>query len=296
MSGQIAPAPPHTISTQPGLTEQYVKLPNGECIPMSVYQEQYGQTILSQPVAQPGLMYVPPAPSMVGVPPGLEYLTLIDTVFVKQIIELIEVITDFETRNKYSLRNANGDQVYYAAEESGCCSRQCCGPNRGFTMHITDNFKREVIRVRRPFKCFGGCCGTLACFRSMAHECTIESPPGNVIGTVIQTWGCCSTKFIIRDENDRDLFKIDGPCCCLLLGCQDKEFPVLTMDGLAIGSITKKWGGCCREAFTDADVFSVNFPLDLDVKLKAVLLGATFLVDFVEFEKVMNQTHVQQTS
>jgi len=24
--------------------------------------------------------------------------------------------------------------------ESGCCMRQCCGPERGFVMHITNNF------------------------------------------------------------------------------------------------------------------------------------------------------------
>jgi len=28
---------------------------------------------------------------------------------------------------------------YYTAE-SDACMRQCCGPQRGFTMHITDNF------------------------------------------------------------------------------------------------------------------------------------------------------------
>jgi len=26
--------------------------------------------------------------------------------------------------------------------ESGCCMRQCCGPARGFVMHISDNYKQ----------------------------------------------------------------------------------------------------------------------------------------------------------
>uniref|UniRef100_A0A8R1I7W1 Phospholipid scramblase n=1 Tax=Caenorhabditis japonica TaxID=281687 RepID=A0A8R1I7W1_CAEJA len=56
-------------------------------------------------------------------------------------------------------------------------------------------------------------------------------------------------------------------------------------NGAVVGAITKKWGGCCREAFTDADTFMVGFPGDLDVKLKGVLLGATFLIDFMEFEQ-----------
>jgi hypothetical protein len=45
-----------------------------------------------------------------------------------------------------------------------------------------------------------------------------------------------------------------------------------------------------KEAFTDADNFGVgvSFPLDLDVKVKATLLGAVFLIDFMFFEKSQN--------
>ena len=40
-----------------------------------------------------------------------------------------------------------------------------------------------------------------------------------------------------------------------------------------------------NELFTDADNFGISFPLDLDVNAKAILLGATFLIDFMYFEK-----------
>ena len=51
------------------------------------------------------------------------------------------------------------------------------------------------------------------------------------------------------------------------------------MDELtAVGSISKQWSGLMREAFTDADNFGIKFPLDLDVKIKAVLFGACFLI------------------
>lgn len=45
-----------------------------------------------------------------------------------------------------------------------------------------------------------------------------------------------------------------------------------------MGRISKQWGGLLREALTDADDFGLQFPLDLDVRVKAVLLGATFLI------------------
>lgn len=45
-----------------------------------------------------------------------------------------------------------------------------------------------------------------------------------------------------------------------------------------VGKISKQWTGLVREAFTDADNFGIQFPLDLDVKMKAVMLGACFLI------------------
>lgn len=51
------------------------------------------------------------------------------------------------------------------------------------------------------------------------------------------------------------------------------------MDGSAkVGRISKQWSGLLREAFTDADHFEISFPVDLDVKIKAALFGACFLI------------------
>ncbi len=58
-----------------------------------------------------------------------------------------------------------------------------------------------------------------------------------------------------------------------------------------MGKISKQWSGLAREAFTDSDNFGVSFPQDLDVRMKAVLLGAVFLIDFMFFEKSGNQNN-----
>ena len=50
------------------------------------------------------------------------------------------------------------------------------------------------------------------------------------------------------------------------------------------GKITKEWGGLTKEGFTDADTFRLVFPNDSDIKLKALFLGAAFLIDFRFFE------------
>lgn len=45
-----------------------------------------------------------------------------------------------------------------------------------------------------------------------------------------------------------------------------------------IGKISKQWTGLLREAFSDSDNFGIQFPLDLDVRMKAVMIGACFLI------------------
>lgn len=45
-----------------------------------------------------------------------------------------------------------------------------------------------------------------------------------------------------------------------------------------VGKISKQWTGLAKEVFTDSDNFGITFPIDLDVKMKATLLGAVFLI------------------
>ncbi|MCP3667991.1 MAG: hypothetical protein GY696_36805 [Gammaproteobacteria bacterium] len=81
-------------------------------------------------------------------PPGLEYLAAVDRILVEQLIEPFEIITNIETANRYLLMNAYGQQVFFAAEQSDFCARQCCGSNREFIMSILDNAGVEVRSLR----------------------------------------------------------------------------------------------------------------------------------------------------
>nr|CDJ84702.1 Scramblase domain containing protein [Haemonchus contortus] len=258
------------VTIQPGAQVQAISV-NGLAV-----NNQNGLTSVWMNVPQP----------IAGVPPGLEYLTMVDRIVVHQLLEWKEILFDYHVKNKYVLLNANGEQVYYAFEESGLCTRCWCAQQRGFTMHVVDNFKSEVIRVTRPFKCWGGgCYGCLAGIDCCSYDCTVEAPPGNIIGSVVQRQACCASSFEVKDASGQVLLDIDGP----VMSCgRNVEFRVTTPSGAPCGEITKNWRGLVRELFTNADKFSVSFPLDLDVKLKALLLGATFMIDFAEFENTKN--------
>jgi len=129
--------------------------------------------------------WMPQPSSIPNCPPGLEYLTQLDQLLVHQQVELFEAITGIETKNKFVIKNSVGQQCFYAYEESGLCMRLCCGPARGFMMHIVDNTGKEVMRVVRPFKCCAGCCWC-ANGECCSLNIQVESPPGNLIGSVHQ--------------------------------------------------------------------------------------------------------------
>ncbi|XP_025769400.1 phospholipid scramblase 1-like [Puma concolor] len=210
------------------------------------------QPVYNQPGGPAGIPWMPAPPPPSGCPPGLEYLSQIDQILVHQQIELLEVITGFETNNKYEIKNSFGQKIYFAVEDTDCCTRNCCGASRPFTMRIIDNMGQEVITLERPLRCDSCCCP------------------------------CC------LQERREDVLKIIGPCVVCSC-CADVDFEIKSLDEETIvGKISKQWTGFVREAFTDADNFGIQFPLDLDVKMKAVMLGACFLIDFMFFEKSGN--------
>ncbi|XP_042190584.1 phospholipid scramblase 1 isoform X2 [Callorhinchus milii] len=188
-------------------------------------------------------------------------------------------LVGFETQNKYEVKNSLGQRIYFAVEESDFCNRMCCGANRAFTIKILDNVGQPIIQFTRPLACGFCCCP--CCLNTME----VEAPPGNIIGYVTQEWHPFQPRFNVQDEKHETVLKIKGPC--LAFNCfGDVGFEVVSLDeSNIVGRITKQWSGLSREMFTDSDSFGIQFPMDLDVKVKAVLLGACLLVDFMYFEQ-----------
>ncbi|XP_059169955.1 phospholipid scramblase 2-like [Physella acuta] len=258
--------------------------------------QQPPQPILQQP---PQANFPPPPPGPVvmiqepvamvmasgpPLPQGLEYLSKLNQVIIKQDVELLEAIVGFETQNSYKLFNSAGQQCYSAFEKSNCCARQCCGNNRCFEMIVTDNFNQMVFSVYRPYKfCkYHPCC---ACCGICQDDVRISAPDSSPLGKVHQRCSIIKPRYYVLDHNSQSQCEIVGPICQCTLCCKSVEFTVRSIhDHKKIGAISKYRGDIIQELFTDADTFGVTFPIDLDVRTKATLIGAVFLIDFMFFE------------
>merc|ERR1712183_1129929 len=75
-----------------------------------------------------------------------------------------------ETANKYKIKNVLGQNVYKAVEDTECCTRIVCGPQRPFDLIIKDNADREVIHLNRPYRC------SSCCFPCCLQSLEVSSP------------------------------------------------------------------------------------------------------------------------
>ncbi|XP_015587207.1 phospholipid scramblase 1 [Cephus cinctus] len=217
-----------------------------------------------------------PMPNLVC-PAGLEYLMALDTIFVEQQIDRLEALTGWEKLNKYMVKDARGQVIYRVKEESSACSRCCFGNMRPFDMKIVDSSMREVIRLSRPYR-FDSC--LCPCFLQEMDVFTGDTK----LGSVVQNWSPFYPSYSINDLSENTILTIEGPMC-IFCPCYDVNFKVLSSDGKhQVGRISKKWSGFVQELFTDADIFGISFPIDLDVKVKALLLASCLLIDFMYFE------------
>ncbi len=188
---------------------------------------------------------------------------------IRQRVEWGEVVTGFETRNRYAIRDENNRHLFDASEESGALGRALLRHFlrrlRPFTIAIHSPLEGAVMSIRRPFRFF-------------FHEVGIYSEDDALLGRVTRRFSILRRIYAVSDHGGEELFTLFGPIL------HPWTFRIMR-GGAVVGKITKKWSGLFKETFSDADNFGVVLPEGIDLRQKAILLGAVFLIDFVHFEK-----------
>ena len=191
------------------------------------------------------------------------HMQLPNKVIIKQKAELIEVLSGFETKNKYIIYDEGGNELFYAYEESNFFLNQFMGSWRPLKLHIISSDKKHEMQIERPFY-----------FLFPKHK--IYGSDGQLIGKINRRFKWLDRFF--------DIFNESG----LLFGCLSKHIHFWTYDvlsnGQKVGQILKKWSGVGKEMFTDADNFMVDFGTVSDEKSKMLILATAFAIDLNIFE------------
>lgn len=195
------------------------------------------------------------------------------------------MFTNIETNNKYELFDRNRWKLFDALEETPCCDRYCCGNIRSFTIRLYDQTRACVLQMTRPLRMNSAWCLFLPINSCCLQEMTISDGAGQQLGKAVQRYTLCGPQLDLVDEKEQVFARIEGPCCVIDC-CDDIAFNVFQLHPgsapVQIGEIRKKFS--LKEFVSDATNFGVTLPPNMPIRHKAVLLAATFLIDFMFFE------------
>ncbi|KAM9312983.1 phospholipid scramblase 3-like [Gastrophryne carolinensis] len=181
-----------------------------------------------------------------GVPPGLEHLLQLNQLSVR---EKFKVSQGWRSRS-FDVLNNVGQRVFQAE-----ATINFCGPL--YDAKIRDNAGTDVLHLLEN-------CGCICCTREME----VFGSTGSSFGSAKLHWNNMITHMSILNASKELVLLIVGPRfqTCIFGNC---TFEVKSRDEQhVVGAIRM-----------EGDQFLVSFPLDLEVVMKAVLLGAAMYLE-----------------
>lgn len=190
-----------------------------------------------------------------------------DTLAIQQIVEDVEVFTPFETKNKYRVLTADGEELFFAQEQgTHFFLMNYLKSRRPFELDVFSSENgAQLLKVERPF-------------RFIFQDAVIYDPKGQRLGSIEGQIKPLQHYFHILNDRKQVIYHLCGPMI------RPWTFYIKSGND-TVGKITKKWSGAIKETFTKADNFGIEFPRYASPEMRAVLLGAVFLIDFAYFER-----------
>lgn len=283
-----------------------------------------------QPPAQPAVMM--PAGFMQPAPSGSQdFLGTMDGVFVRQQLELMELISGCETKNRYNIvavppgtqfpppgamdsswtrgmrEQAGHMPLLKAKEESECFERICCPLFRGLQLPMMDGNGSVFLTIDRPC-IFDPCYAPPSC-ACCGQEMVLRNNSGEPISMVKMRPGCCvagmcAGYYDVKTPDGQPMYTLRasdcntqaGACgnCCAPTCCNESyDIDVYGPDMKYINTSAFVWPGCNCGGLTDLSNFTVVFPQGSTPDQRASLLGAMFLIEFTvnEFKRQENKNN-----
>ena len=190
-------------------------------------------------------------------------------IFIRQVKEWGEILSGFETSNKYKVLNSKGDQIAFLAERGGgfwkFLERQFFRTHRNLHISVFSNSNEEILNLHRPFYWF---------FSDM-----FINEDNKNLGMVRSRFAIFSHSFELLDHSGKLFGYVKAP----RLRLWNWTFRIYDRNENEVGVITKKWGGMLREMFTDADQFGVQLP-NWEWDKRAILFASAVTIDLDFFE------------
>ncbi|XP_071441675.1 phospholipid scramblase 1-like [Hetaerina americana] len=215
---------------------------------------------------------------------GIDVLGISNEIYIQQTVELLDLIAAVESENRYLIKVPRGDTIFEAGEKSANWQRAIMGSARSFVLTIYDRSRNEVLRIYRMAACT--CCFMYCC---CLQHLVVYSPHLNLLGSVKQEWSMFVPTFTVKNANGESIYRIEGPSRCMYCVHTEDNFNILSFDGTRlVGSISNQWNDIQGQ-----HNLSIMFPSEEGIHMRAVLLGAAFLMQYMFFESSKKASRIR---
>lgn len=237
-----------------------------------------------------------PASEPKAMPSEIQPLESVTHLFIKQMVEVTEILMGFETKNKYEIVNGKNERLYYAVETTNYCLVCCCKTTRPFKFNVLDYTGKQVMKIQRDCTCTSCCCccncQLCCCGLFNYSKVNIKLADDTLLGQITEGCSIFTPNYNVKNGDKVKKLTINGPSCAFCCNCKllgNVEFEIHSVDGNKeqCGRISKEFDGfndIITRGRSDADNYGISFPVDMDPMMKATLLGAVLLIDFEYFE------------
>ena len=177
-----------------------------------------------------------------------------------------EKVGMFKLTNSYKIYNASGNQVGAINQKrtggGGLLQFVLSKKMLPFKLNVVDSQGQVQATICRGWSFW-------------MSKIKIEDSNGNSIGIIKQKFKFFSSLFHLINEQGDQLAQINGDW-------KAWNFNISNMNGVQLGSITKKWAGLAKEFFTTADKYVVQVHNSKAPKLeKLMVLTVAITIDMV---------------
>lgn len=223
-------------------------------------------------------------------------------IFIKQKIDILEVVGGCEMQNKYfvyeketgRIDRSSKKKLYKIKEKSECCSRNCVIPLcRELKLKVTNlgfdlQYDKESILVEKDCTCTFFCLS-----RPSADIFYTEEGGKEFLGKIYYPFDCCQFNYELKDDKENLLARFYTHCCqcgvlcqgCCFKACETVVFEVFDSEGNLYSTMTKSNKSCIKMVLSDADNFGFDFPENFDWKKRSLIMVSIIFIDYMMFEQ-----------
>ncbi|KAL6424521.1 hypothetical protein ACFW04_009931 [Cataglyphis niger] len=205
---------------------------------------------------------------------GTQFLAGVEQLEIQQVIDLSTLLGRIERGTQYRVKVPRAETLFLAMESKTETESRMCGWYKGFVLNVLDQCGETAFVMRKD--------PSWMHIPGSRQKITVES--ANLIGSVEENFSFMGPNFTVYDAFKEPLCNIYGPNICGCCMYKEAQFQIISLDGSRqVASLIHQWDHLSVDY-----ILLLTFPVDTDVKLKSLLLGASFLIEYLYFQRIKN--------